>query len=211
MHSCGKNLCDSEFARLKIKLDREFVAWLKENEEQFTKNAAGIHEFCEKKLKEWSCNGEQVKERKYHLREDNEEEFEDFVPLKNVKCYRCVMWDQEGNFYRRNNSCSCEACVVRPLNSSTPTECLHNLSGPWTFEDVFPKPFSDSDSETIQHYKKLHTHTHVYKQLYNTVQQCTQLYKTAHSYSKLYKTLHNYIKLYNTVQHCNKLYKMIQT
>ena len=134
----GKNLCDSEFARLKIKLDREFVDWLKENDlEKFSKTAEGITKFCKEKLNEWSCNGEQVKQRGFHFRKFNEEPFEDFEALKNVKSYRCVMWDEEGNFYRRNNSCSCEACVVRPL-TSTSSECPHNLSGSWTLEEIFP-------------------------------------------------------------------------
>jgi hypothetical protein len=142
----GKNLCDSEFARLKTKLDREFVDFLKENK-KFTKDAGGIAEFCKNKLKMWSCNGNQVKERKFHVRPNNEEVFEDYKPLKDVKNYRCVMWDQNGNFYRKYNSCSCEACVVRPLDPTTPSKCTHKLSGTWKLETLY-KNTTNTDQDS---------------------------------------------------------------
>ena len=124
----GKAICDSEFARAKTKLDREFIDKLDKNGIPYTKNAEGIFLFFNEELN-WSCKGKQITERSFHLRSENEDSFSDYKTVSDTRLSRCVMWDQDGNFYQKYNSCSCEHCVETPLNSSS---CKNvNFTGSW--------------------------------------------------------------------------------
>jgi hypothetical protein len=119
----GKNICDSEFGRVKKKLDRKVQETkFTENELRF-KNADHICDFCENNLtsKFWPTEGTQVLERKFHLRE-KKDEAKDFIDgfsrVNETKEHRCLIWDKEGICYRKKGSCACENCVNDPMNQN---------------------------------------------------------------------------------------------
>ena len=113
--SChGKAICDSEFSRLKTKLDDQYI------ESAFARNAQGIWNFCDKKLKNWKCEGTIITERKYFLRENNAKKLKDYEGMTNARRYRCLMWDPMGFFFRKTVSCHCLHCVLIP---NVETDC----------------------------------------------------------------------------------------
>ena len=124
----GKQICDSEIARLKVILDKLYP---KSDSKKYSRNAKGIKKFCKEELKTWSCEGKQVKERKYFVRDNDTEDFsDDYERVADSTIFRCVMWDQNGNFYHKNQSCSCDHCIQNPFNSKCQ---IKNITGVWDY------------------------------------------------------------------------------
>ena len=140
----GKNICDSEFSRLKQKLYR-FVL---HTNKRFT-NASEIYKYCFENLRapKWFPKGDQVKSRNFKIRtkEANEVDVKLLQKVPDTKLFRCVMWDQDGNFYRKNCSCSCINCIKYPTVFNN---CLdpNTLSGDFT-------PFNNFFSKKVQKMK----------------------------------------------------------
>jgi hypothetical protein len=151
----GKNLCDSEFARWKQKMKREFLRAV----HAFGRCAKGICEFFETILSKWQCNGNQVKTRKVDVRDNNEESFMNYKPVSDVKLYRCVMWTPNGKFYRKNNSCSCKQCVTK-AEFTLPCEKYENLAGCWELTPLFENPLeSELTVESVKSMKVIELKT----------------------------------------------------
>ena len=119
----GKNICDSEFGRVKKKLDRKVQETkFTENELRF-QNAEHICQFCDDNLTSefWPTEGTQVTERKFYLRRESDKTrafFDGFSRVDETKEHRCLIWDKKGNSYRKKGSCACVNCVNDPMNQN---------------------------------------------------------------------------------------------
>ena len=119
----GKNICDSEFSRVKTKLDRKVQETKYTKNELRFDNAEQICKFCDDNLTSefWPTGGTQVTERNFHLRTQKDQAknfFDGFSRVNETKEHRCLMWDKKGNCYRKKGSCSCENCVNDPINQN---------------------------------------------------------------------------------------------
>jgi hypothetical protein len=74
-----------------------------------------VFKFCKEKLKDWPCNGRQIKSRAFHYRENCVEDEDDFSAVNDTKRWRNVMWDEDGKFYIKRVSCTCVSCILNPL------------------------------------------------------------------------------------------------
>ena len=115
----GKGIGDSEISRQKVALDDKFPDSCYERDEngklKYKKNALGVVNICKDKLKNWTCNGCQIKSRNFHHRKEGVVEKENFKTVVDTKRLRNVMWDKNGNFYTKHVSCNCISCIVNPL------------------------------------------------------------------------------------------------
>ena len=132
----GKQICDSEIARLKVILDRKFIDT---DEQEYPRFAHGIHKFCVNELNTWQCKGKQITGRKYFLKTENCDEYDKiFRTAKDTSWFRCCMWDRDGTFYRKYHSCTCDTCVTNPLFAS---DCaMKSLTGTWKTYQMKRKP-----------------------------------------------------------------------
>ena len=153
LNNHGKNICDTEFSRLKTKLDYLILTGQIDSYDTVAK----LFFVCENyvQLKEaWKWNGK-ITERKFHHRIRNpswtifkNKRFQIFKTCTDTKLYRSHGFDEEGKYYRRYNSCPCKNCVLNP-NFFDNSDCLLKsaLSGKW-------KPYTPKLDKTLKKKKK---------------------------------------------------------
>ena len=146
----GKNICDSCFSRIKCKLDEIVI-----NLNKKFKNAFDIFEKCKEYAnpEKWKANGDQITERQFFFRpaENNEPRIDLCWPRAptDTKLHRCVIFDSNGNFYRRHCSCSCIKCITDPTSFG---KCLekHPLTGDF---NIYPPPKKKRKKKAISKWR----------------------------------------------------------
>lgn len=138
----GKNWCDSEFSRYKTKLDYLILS----STIECYRSIEHLHECCCAFLSKsaWKMKGK-ITDRHYVHRKENLSwsklntnlKFETFTTCTDSKLYRCVGFDTNGKFYRRENSCYCKHCTINPSFLDNETCKISTLSGDW--KEYVPK------------------------------------------------------------------------
>ena len=104
----GKSACDQHFARYKTKFKQIIFSIKKYG----FHTAFELYNYCAKNLipSKWKLTGK-VTDRRFFYRENSIFDFPKFETVNDTKLFRCHLWDKDGIYYRRRNSCACLECL----------------------------------------------------------------------------------------------------
>ena len=144
----GKNQCDSQFARLKIRLNNEILHEKVDGGRY--RDSYHVFTHCQQNLQwdpdgvmSWNAHGS-ITKRIFSYIAESVPGFQKFKTIPDTKIYRCVVFDTIGNVYRRKGSCSCEDCMLRV---KVGVKCF-GMTGSWVKVSPLMKRTSRDVDET---------------------------------------------------------------